>query len=252
MSDTTFEWNDSLACEFAGFLEHRLKYNSPSDIPSILYLFKENKRLEKKWESEELDKNSEQRPWQILTFGDKRSTVKWHLNVQGGYGSMDWSLQDMLSDRNQSVASGHLFIESVRRNSDGEVFTINDSFTANAGCTLTIKGFAFKTGNLKVNSVEYGYWDISSIKKLPPKLFTTTDGVDIFPGMPYWSVDPDFTIFFSGGAGDGSGTEPGRKYFSTDAAATQYAWDNKPIWSRKDFREIIRVLEEKITLKNTE
>ncbi len=84
------------------------------------------------------------------------------------------------------------------------------------------------------------------------RLFVTEDGVDIFPGMSYWSVQKNWVEMNMGIASMGNIYTDDIKRFSTEAAAIQYAWDNKPIWSRKDFREIIRVLEEKITLKTPE
>lgn len=57
-------------------------------------------------------------------------------------------------------------IHKVRRLPDKVEFAVDDVFTANAGCNLTIKMFEVFNNLLRVYSKEYGYWLLDEITKV--------------------------------------------------------------------------------------
>lgn len=128
----------------------------------------------------------------------------------------------------QEVGWNKATIHSVKRLSDGEVFTVGDE--TNWG---KIKGFDIHNGDIRVLYNAIGDWQfLQSLTKVKPKvpLFTTEDGCEMytgFDGFIYWvntkiwfqghcyieSVEHDSTI----------------KYFSTEEKAKEWLLLNKPI-----------------------
>jgi hypothetical protein len=80
-------------------------------------------------------------------------------------------------------------------------------------------------------------------------LFVTTDGVEVWPNQKYWVVSDRWEIWESLAAGIRYERNPTRKYFSTEALAEAFVFDNKPIYSVKDFRELIKTIEERFIAK---
>lgn len=133
-------------------------------------------------------------------------------------------------------------IWSVRRESDGEIFTIDDKVVFNNKHYFTIEKFYFDCNNnhlLCSNKAGTGHINICKILKAK-KLFTTEDGVDIFNETDDWWIvyipgytgsrlsweiyknDSKLSIWFS---------DPGIKRFSTKQAAEEYILFNKPCLS---------------------
>lgn len=253
MSDTKFEWTDEYVLEWGAYLSKKraewaaLHNNRAADPPDIFIL--------NEFKASKCPDNTQ---WQILLFRGVSNTFKdvmWvrcddgYYKKQACHYNNKWDLISMLNS-GSCVKSGEIEIYSVKRVSDGEVFTIGETFLSNAGCDLTIKGFTIRdTGELLVDSVEYGYFQLESITHKTKPLFTTTDDVMIYEGMTYWTVDKDFSFYFSGAADEGSGSFPNKKYFHTEKAMHNWIYENKPIYSVKDFREIIKAFEERIAPK---
>ena len=135
-------------------------------------------------------------------------------------------------------------IHSIRRISDGEIFTIGDNITYNNEKTI-IEGF-----NLQFNKYLIADFkktvsncigcNINYIQKAKQPLFTTEDGVDIFEGATFYHVDLNWYI--------GSGrttTHPfqklkGYKEFSTKEKAQEYIDLNKPKYSLNDILSVAK------------
>lgn len=143
-------------------------------------------------------------------------------------------------------------IHSVRRLSDGEIFTVGD----------VIKGFCrkgkiteFKILKGKSNSRHSGRID-TLLEKVDDKigviidnhyiptellselntkpLFTTEDGVELFEGDSYYRLNANFTIVPLIMCKRFSNSYAGAKFFSTRKSAEEYVLMNKPCLSIND------------------
>ena len=136
-------------------------------------------------------------------------------------------------------------INSVRRLSDGKVFTIGDIVgepcfafpikqfkLCNEECTILISSYNKLHGSGNYNT------RLKDLKKVKQPLFTTEDGVDIFEGDSYCKVNnqSDYSLvtgFIAEGAQD---NYRGLK-FSTKEKAEEYILMNKPCLSLNDLLE---------------
>ena len=148
-------------------------------------------------------------------------------------------------------------IHSIRRISDGEIFTIGDNITYNNEKTI-IEGF-----NLQFNKYLIADFkktvsncigcNINYIQKAKQPLFTTEDGVDIFEGESYYElITPDFhnkpciwNILPTKTRGninyDQEGNRRnGRIWFSTKEKAEEYIALNKPKYSLNDILSVAK------------
>jgi hypothetical protein len=135
-------------------------------------------------------------------------------------------------------------INSVKRLSDGEVFTIGDlidfSFFGNKGFKK-IEGFAidyFENKLMTAYQSAYGI-GIALWKKAPVKtpLFTTEDGVVIFERDMLFYVLKSFEIH-NNPANEFDGQSNDYKYFSTKEKADEYIFYNKPYLSLMDLLRV--------------
>tara|TARA_R110000744_G_scaffold15480_6_gene43099 strand:- start:2843 stop:3553 length:711 start_codon:yes stop_codon:yes gene_type:complete len=139
-------------------------------------------------------------------------------------------------------------IHSVKRLSDGEIFTVGDSINTTAykdynqeiikilvspyvGCMKT-KGIAFKTFK--------GYVALNTANLIKNLLFTTEDGVDISINDRYWIVSiKDVELFQTSSFSAQKVISPmwnmeGYLNFSTEKAAEMYVINNKPCLSIRE------------------
>lgn len=139
-------------------------------------------------------------------------------------------------------------IKTVKRLSDGEVFTIGDKInilnrTDNYN-NLKIRGFSIDNmGNCIVSTkdeVDRGYYcrkgcNISIIEHYKQKLFTTEDGVEIFEDDTYYALEDNYKdIWLKVVKYIGCSEPNGIKQFSTKKAAEEYILMNKPCLSIND------------------
>ena len=234
MSTDNFQWTDKLVAEYGQFFHscfnNPLKYMSKD----ILQEFKQSKTVSSK-------------DYKIISFGSyTNKPVKWVLDENGLYKNNFGSCftEDELlyprGDGHHSVETGEMYIHSVKRLSDGEVFTIGDYVKQVEpycdGHRWQIKEFSLKDTRCFTIGV-----NITCIKKVEDKnpILTTEDGVDIFEGhskliwkvfiqptsfekwTPYFSSVPNIPI-------------DGEKYFSIEEAAMKYILENKPCLSVND------------------
>lgn len=137
-------------------------------------------------------------------------------------------------------------IYSVKRLSDGEIFTVGDKIQTSM--TLTINKFIIIDNELLIDPFEIiGTVALNKISKSKQPLFTTEDGVDIFEGDEYFElITPNFhnktciwnilhnktrtNINYD----QKSNREHGRIWFSTKEKAEEYILMNKPCLSIND------------------
>ena len=123
-----------------------------------------------------------------------------------------------------------LEIFSIKRLSDGEIFTVGDMIenTNNPKINDKIYGISLEKNEIHVYYQGYDYLqDISHCKQV---LFTTEDGVDILKGDSYWFINTYWYL----GVGTDYYKNKGLKYFSTKAAAEEHILMNKPCLSIND------------------
>lgn len=124
-------------------------------------------------------------------------------------------------------------IQSVKRLSDGEIFTVGDS--------VEYEDEKYHIGEIKIDNnkikikfatgfyvwLEMNDGNLYQLKKCKKPLFTTEDGVEIFEGDKCWFIDDNFTIAnFNYGCWIGGGRG---KYFYSKAVAKEYITESTKI-----------------------
>jgi hypothetical protein len=142
-------------------------------------------------------------------------------------------------------------IHSVKRLSDGEIFTLGDRIDFNGLGVAKLLEIEFEiapadkgTGKLSFvnDSIILGkWWSINELNKLKTPLLTTEDGVDIYVGDQTWilhknswylspkPIKHNNEIWFQSG-------EPAHWSFSNIEAAKAFMLNNKPCLSLDDIR----------------
>lgn len=154
----------------------------------------------------------------------------WCQNSNGRPITYPYSYDDIL---NSHLNGGIRYrINSIKRLSDGEVFTVGDRIKDTlTNCITNVSEITLKDIRCFLNGVNINY-----AEKLKQPLFTTEDGVDIYVGDRISIVLlSDMEIFTADGL-VGRDTRPaeGFKYFSTKEKAEEYILMNKPCLSVAD------------------
>jgi hypothetical protein len=143
----------------------------------------------------------------------------------------EWKILDTMisDDLEQSISS-------VKRLSDGEIFTIGDKLTEGTILTFSLSDYndGIYADTIKVSGDDMYYYcglPLNKWVKLNQPLFTTEDGVDIYSGDCFYHVDKEFRISQNHGF---SGISEKIFAFSTKKAAKNYITCNKPCLSFND------------------
>lgn len=195
-------------------------------------------------------KQSKSKGYEILSFKNQQGDI-YELTGEGWYKNSAYSLEHTEWRTAEYILEKcpHVFIHSIRRLSDGEVFTVGDEigWGIAGNYETNLKGFFISNdGNL---FIEYRHDDFGSEvdfekavrlhKKQKKPLFTTEDGVDIYEGGKYWYVsraydavpckaDKGYKLFES-------------RTFSTQEAAEEYILFNKKTLSLNDLIEALGI-----------
>lgn len=130
-------------------------------------------------------------------------------------------------------------IYSVKRVSDGEIFTIGDLLVND----YAIKSIGLVEGAIRIYPQNSFYKLEYAVKAKKPKLFTTKDGVDIYEGDKYWYLVisdspllPNWkpTTHIADWDSKSKTSPLGRVQFSTKEKAEEYILLNKPCLSLND------------------
>lgn len=168
------------------------------------------------------------------------------------YEILSWYFGDMNITKEPDGTVREYFIHSVKRLSDGEVFTIGDKcfpIGEESNNIHPVDRFDLILDNqLRVNSKNW-YMNIDGIQKAKPVLFTTENGVDIREGDNWFSV---YAPGYTGSFKDWTIKERAKntnlsiwlhdksiKRFSTKEAAEEYIIMNKPCLSINDVKDIL-------------
>jgi hypothetical protein len=145
-----------------------------------------------------------------------------------------------IHDANEQCTSGTCTIHSVRRLTDGEVFSCQEETREGM-----IDAFKIMTNNTMRVGVKEMWLLLGELHKLPAKqlVLTTEDGVKKYKGDDCITVDTKDDFHISGWY---SLPYPLRlnnvdisayKYFNTSEAAEEYVKENKPLYSEKIIRK---------------
>jgi len=155
----------------------------------------------------------------------------------------------------------NLDIHSVKRVSDGEVFTIGDFVNGRTISSFSINwmkiGFKVHCDDVGKGNINDGcFFELQDLKTTKSPLFTTEDGVDIFESDKIYSIESSLNEVDEKIAGIYKHSNTNHpvehwykddKYFSTKEKAEEYILNNKPCLSLKD---IITTLDlDNITIK---
>jgi hypothetical protein len=147
---------------------------------------------------------------------------------------------------NDALEDDSWHIHSVRRLSDGELFTVGDAIHIPASVNKRIHRITkFQLGTNGEIAVDtdnvsgYKFSVINSVSYKKQKLFTTEDGIDIYEKDNYYyynTDDPDTNDPYSDWAEDRENRRIWTKFktFSSKKVAQQYILMNKPCLSIQD------------------
>lgn len=131
-------------------------------------------------------------------------------------------------------------IYSVRRLSDGEVFTVGDEVERDEWFGGELTKLEIKYDEMCAVIDDAWFCQINVLNHVKKLLFTTEDDVDIYEGDEYYHVHKDhMTICHNHNAYKPNGTDPDRTYFSTKEKAQEWIDLNKPRYSKQDILDAL-------------
>ena len=148
---------------------------------------------------------------------------------------------DYMLHQGSCVDSGDFIIESIKRLSDNEVFTIGDkvkhSYLSQDNSTITKIYIIEKIYSLNSDGIRFYVGNglnlgLRQLEKILELIFITEDGVELFEGDDFWHVDSYFGIA-RGTIGNSFIKLKGYHEFSTKEKAQEYVDLYKPQYSMK-------------------
>ncbi len=183
-----------------------------------------------------------EKDYEILAFYYKNIAGKGDNHIDPNYlwfetskGSGKWSRMGHIThpyNTDEILQHPSYGIYSVKRLSDGEIFTVGDKVDGTSYKNIIINSVDINptlTVQIQINHKDEGI-NLLTAKKAKQPLFKTADGVDIYEGDNWVRIRlSDFSIL--GIYGDAIGKI---KTFSTKEAAEEYVIMNKPCLSIND------------------
>lgn len=218
-------------------LQDYISHPNSSKSTKISKIVIEHERLEINtedgyWTTLEMIKKCEkpvERDYEILSFINKSNEVIFEKCKNGKFSTKYNTIGNIGEGFFLNVK--HFNINSIKRLSDGEVFSLGDKVIENITSESdewTISEFSLKDSRCFTCGV-----NINCLEKVieKPVIFTTEDGVEVRKGDITTAVNQYNEILkeckYKGGRIDW-------KYFSTREAAEKYIEENKPKYSLKD------------------
>jgi len=157
-------------------------------------------------------------------------------------------------------------IHSVKRLSDGEIFTIGDFVNGRTISSFSINwmeiGFKIHCDDVGKGNINDGcFFELQDLQKAKTPLFTTEDGVDIFEGDDFYYVKfIQYNMTMGKPFEIVKGNHPTfkyepqfEKYFSTKETAEEYILMNKPCLSLNDiFKDVEEMRKGLKTFENSQ
>ena len=179
-----------------------------------------------------------EKDYEILTFGCEGGFDRT-LNRYGGYSLITGRDTYPMGKKGSTlIESPNYYIKTVRRLSDGELFTIGDM------CNPASTGFNYnkrpitkiwftKFNSLRISSDNYTL-PINGIEHSDVPLFTTEDGIDIYNGDKYYYVPENERRVDTITANKRFELSEYGKRFSTKKAAENYIFNSEKRFSLDD------------------
>lgn len=187
--------------------------------------------------------------YEILSFKqDSNITDLWTYFYNRGWGRNNkGNCETRPYPTLDAILNNHLYggmkynIHSVKRLSDGKIFTISDNLTEGIIKQFTLSNYndgIYADTEKKHESGCSGYigLPLEKWRKIKNPLFTTEDGVDIYEGDKYWFVNLDVFQTQNITAFINIKLKEECKRFSTKEKAEEYIIMNKPCLSINDIR----------------
>jgi hypothetical protein len=133
-------------------------------------------------------------------------------------------------------------IYSVKRLSDGEVFSVGDKLVHPTGCIDEIESFQEYKNTIHVYYKKWNFDRLKDVRKPFRKpILTTEDGVGLFEGDKAFPIynDENLTILREGPVNSGIDPVENWLYFSTREAAETYRLNNAKVLSKQDIIDCI-------------
>ena len=232
--ENKFEWTDELVREYTNSLISPLEQIGRGLSNGItgydnLKNFKKSKQ-----------QNTIQKDWEIMSFVVKSSRVVLGKTEEGDFGNNIFRI-----DENELLKSPNHKINSVKRISDGEVFSLGDEVLYNNDDKFKIHSFNIVDSWYSDIMVGIGggtRFNIITLQKVNQPLFKTEDGIDVFEGDRYYVViEKDgfgyetFAVAWPGQGGiESANYKNAAKFFSDKEKANEYILMNKPVLSVND------------------
>lgn len=178
-----------------------------------------------------------EKDYEILSFRHKGSNYIWKKDSQlkGLFCLVDGKIPFTSLEEINKYPKVYE-IHSIKRLSDGEVFTIGDKIQSKYFIPYneirTIQRFKIISNTINVEQDE-GITNLNDIKKVKKPLFTTEDGEEIFEEDRFYFVSKDFKCFETM-ASIRTIQNPDLLFFSSKEAAEEYILMNKPCLSIND------------------
>jgi len=199
-----------------------------------------------------------EKEYTILSFINSSGDL-FNIDENGGYRYKTWSENVTSLSLEKCLDGQSLKIHSVRREKDGEIFTLGDKvfFPSDRDNIKEIEAITINNAFISKLSVSVGgieKWGMNNLRKAPIRkpILITEDGVEIFEGDKCWYVNSDFLygkIFMD--AENHEERKSHCKFFSTLEKAEEYIKWNKPMYSLNDVNnatfgnhEVIEYLQE--------
>jgi len=189
-----------------------------------------------------------EKDYEILSFvhdGSHGVPLGFKINITNGWLE---SYDRQVLPLSHYLESSCWKINSVKRLSDGGIFTINDKLDG-FDVTTKISLFRIENNQMKVGIREVGVVSLSACKHKKNPILVTEDGKEIFEGDRFSYVNYLLSPFLDIVAYPNHSTKDGMHCFSIPKLALEYIEDNKPQFSKKDM--INFVLDIPLDLTNT-
>jgi len=226
-----FEWTDENVKEFIGkYFNTSAPVIGGKNLEVLLSYFKHKKSKEPKREYEILSYTFQKRVYNKNNFGEFCC-------------GFDVPVQSLLLHPEYMKT-----IYSVKRLSDGEIFTVGDDYGSSK-----IEGFKIDTefngGLCAISHKGSSLSSLYSLEKVKQPLFTTEDGVEITDEKQtlyavltkaQWETREDTVKRMKERSSFSTPLNPAWKYFSTDEVRLHYIIRNKPSLSWNDVFNLFR------------
>ena len=164
----------------------------------------------------------------------------WEEVVEKDYEIISYVANDnpkmiTIKKRGGELHDSYWKIHSVKRLSDGEVFTVGDLIKTPYTDCIGIIGFHTKYSTEYFIEIPTGFTRLVAIEKAKRPIFLTHDGKDIFEGDTIWWVRKESFHYSCFEAHSGIQFFSDRNaYFLTKEAAEDYIKRNKPLFTTED------------------